>query len=93
MAAAMEAGTVRDGRRWEVKAVRGDTALLRPAWEAVGLRSTRLTAKVNQPPIRSRMHDGTTSQKQLYSARLPSLSSFVFSFLSTNMSFAMYCTS
>jgi hypothetical protein len=62
MAAAMEAATARVGRRWEVKAVRGDMALLRPEWEAAGLRCIRLTAKTNQPPIRSRLHDVTTSK-------------------------------
>lgn len=89
MAAGTEAGTGQDGRRWEVKAVRGDTALRRPGWEAVGLRCTRLTAETTRSPIRSRMHDGTTFTTTVLCTP-PSLSFFCFRFVSTNMS--LQCT-
>lgn len=92
MAAATEAGTGRDGRRWEVKAVRGGTALLRPAWEAVELRSTRLTAKTGRRPIRSRLHNGTTSKNN---CTLHASVAFFFcvQFPQHHHELAMYCTS
>lgn len=89
MAAGTEAGTGQDGRRWEVKAVRGDTALRRPGWEAVGLRCTRLTAETTRSSTRSRMHDGTTFKTTVLCTP-PSLSFFCFRFVSTNMS--LQCT-